>query len=196
MHTIDILFIIAAGFFIFTGVRRGLIGEVFRLAALAVGFCCAFMYYPDIMNKIHFKAQYLAGGIAFLALYLAAALCILGVGWVVKKAVHLTPLGWADHVFGGAIGLLKAAIIFWVICLSISSFPASAARLHANRSIVYKTYKTLPNALKLEDLLRLRNSLKKSVDKNVPRTLLQTKQAIEQLKDKVDSVKNNMPKTR
>jgi membrane protein required for colicin V production len=196
MHTLDILFIVAAAFFIYTGVRRGLIGELFRLVALAAGFCVAFMFYPDLADKIHFNPRYLSGAVAFLLLYLAAALSILGLGWLLKKAVHLTPLGWADYLFGGTIGLLKAAIIFWVVCLSLSSFPASASRLHANRSLVYKTYKQLPGTMKLADMMKLRNSLKKEVDHDVPRKVKQTKQAIEQLKDKVDSVKNSQPKFR
>ena len=99
-------------------------------------------------------------------------------------------------MFGGTIGLLKAAIIFWVVCLSISSFPAGASQLHANRSFVYKAYKTLPGGLKINHLLKLRNSLKKDVDHNVPQKVIKTKQAIEQLKDKVDSVKNSQPKFR
>jgi uncharacterized membrane protein required for colicin V production len=196
MHTIDIVFIAAAAFFIFIGVRRGLVGEAFRLAALIAGFCFAFLYYPDLASRIPFSPRYLAGSVAFLLLYLVAALCILGIGWLVKKAVHLTPLGWADYLFGGAIGFLKVAIIFWVVCLSIASLPASAARLQANRSLVYKTYKQLPNPLKIDHLLKMRKSLKKTVDRDVPKKVIQTKQAIEQLKDKVDSVQSRQPKLR
>jgi len=131
-----------------------------------------------------------------LLLYIIAFLFVLLIGWVVKKAVHLTPLGWVDHIFGGAIGLLKALIIFWVVCLSVSSFPKSADRFHAARSHVYKTYKKLPDALKLVYLTGVRDALKKNVDKDVPRKVLQAKKAIEDLKDKVDSVKSSQPKYR
>src|SRR5664279_672487 len=114
MHTIDILFFIACLFFIITGIRRGLIGEIFRLLALVAGFCAAFLFYAEIARYISFGKPYFPNALAFIVIFLIAALSIIGIGWIIKKIIHLTPLGWADYLFGGILGLAKATFIFWV----------------------------------------------------------------------------------
>jgi uncharacterized membrane protein required for colicin V production len=161
MHIIDILFLAAAGFFIFTGTRRGLIGEVFRLAGLAAGFAVAFLYYKELAGIFRFNPPHAAGALAFTVIFLAVLLAVIATGQLLKKAVHLTPLGWVDSVFGGAIGGAKAVLIFWVICLSLSSFPQSKFAGGVHHSIVFQTYKKLPPAVKLSGLMKKRARFKK-----------------------------------
>ncbi|MCU0608623.1 MAG: CvpA family protein, partial [Chitinispirillaceae bacterium] len=139
MHTFDILFIIGSMFFIIVGVRRGLIGEVFRIIALVAGFLVAFLYFSDLSPYLRFASPSIANPVAFSLIYLATAILILLTGWMLKKIIRLTPLGWVDYSFGGAIGLCKAVILFWIVCLSLSAFPASRAKLNMNRSTVYLT---------------------------------------------------------
>ena len=104
MHTLDIFFCIAAVFFIVIGIRRGLIGELFRLFALIAGFIVAFLYYPDLSRLLNIKNPTIATPLCFSILYLITALSVIGAGWLIRKVVHLTPLGWFDYLFGGAIG--------------------------------------------------------------------------------------------
>ena len=189
MHTIDILFGIAAVFFIVTGVRRGLVGEVFRLFALIAGVAAGFIFYPEVAVVFHFSNQYVSNALAFIVLFLIAALIVLGFGWVIKKIIHLTPLGWIDYLFGGAIGLVKALFIFWVICLSFASFPATVKKMKVNNSIVFAAYKKLPAGVKLDAMLKLRDIAKKNVDKKFPEQVKQTEKKIETLKNSVDSLK-------
>jgi membrane protein required for colicin V production len=191
MHTIDILFFIAAAFFIFIGVRRGLVGEIFRLIALIVGFFAAFLYYQEFATLMRFVPPTVAQATAFTILYIIAAVAILGIGWIIKKVIHLTPLGWVDYLFGGALGLTKTLLIFWIICLSLSAFPLSRPKLNVKGSLVFQTYKKLPPYLSLDGISKVRAALKKNGAYDVPKKIKEASQRIESLKDKVDSVKKN-----
>lgn len=168
MHTLDILFIIAGAFFIFVGVRRGLIGELFRLVALIVGFFVAFLYYPDMAKFCRFNPPYLANAVTFTLIFLIVFLAIIGTGWLLKKIVHLTPLGWVDSFFGGAIGLAKAVFIFWVICLSCASFPLGKFTREVRHSIVFQMYDKLPPRMKLSGVSNLRALFKKNIVPDMP----------------------------
>jgi membrane protein required for colicin V production len=189
MHTIDIFFCIGAIFFIVVGVRRGLIGELFRLLALVAGFFAAFLYYPDLARIFKIASPHVSTALSFAVIYAAVFLAVIGAGWLLRKLVHLTPLGWFDYLFGGLIGLAKTIIIFWVVCLSFSTFPAAVKRMHLNRSLVYKTYTGLPNPLKMDHLIKTRNAIRKNADIGVQQTVKDTRKNIGQLKRQVDSAK-------
>ena len=176
MQILDILFIIAAVFFVAVGIRRGLIGELFRLAALVSGFFIAFLYYQDFAGitgffKVH--PAYLRNAIAFSLIFLIVVLAVIGTGWLLKKIIHLTPLGWADSVFGGVLGLAKAVLIVWVICLSLSSFPQNRFVLNQRRSLVFETYKKLPPGMKLSGITGARNLFKKNTNTTMPQNPVQ-----------------------
>jgi uncharacterized membrane protein required for colicin V production len=160
MHILDILFIAAAGFFIFTGTRRGLIGEVFRLAGLAGGFVVAFLYFKELGQLIRFNPPHVANAAAFTIIFIVAFLAIIAAGRLLKKCVHLTPLGWIDAVFGGIIGGAKSVLVFWVICLSAVSLPPTKFVRDMHQSFVFKTYKKLPPAAKLSGLMKIRAQFK------------------------------------
>lgn len=196
MQILDLLFVIAAAFFVVVGVRRGLIGETFRLAAIIAGFFVAFLYYPELGRVVRFHPTYISNGLAFAIIFVCVALAVIGAGWVVKKIIHLTPLGWVDYIFGGALGFIKTALIFWIVCLSISAFPANRTKSGMTRSVVFKTYQKLPHGIKLDGVTSVRKALKKDIGDGVPRSLLETKQRIEELKKKVDSVKTTETKHR
>jgi uncharacterized membrane protein required for colicin V production len=189
MHTLDIFFCIATLFFVVIGIRRGLIGELFRLFALIAGFIVAFFYYPDLSRILNIKNTTIATPLCFSMLYLATALAVIGAGWLIRKVVHLTPLGWFDYLFGGAIGFAKVAIIFWVVCLSCSTFPLAIKRMHLDRSFVFTAYTKLPKSLKFDGIAKFRDSLKKNGNAEIPRSLQNAQQNIERLKSKVDSAK-------
>ncbi len=72
----------------------------------------------------------------------------------------MTPLGWIDFFFGGAIGLLKTAFLFWILCFALSVFPLGINKMTLHRSMVFQTYKRLPGYLKPAGLARLRETLK------------------------------------
>jgi len=124
MHTLDIILGIITLVFVIIGIKRGLTGEIFRILALIAGFIIAFLYYNEITPLFSSLkiAIHIKNALAFFLLYIAVALLILLIGWLVKKVINMTVFGWFDRLLGAGIGLLKSLIIAWAICLSISSF--------------------------------------------------------------------------
>jgi uncharacterized membrane protein required for colicin V production len=187
MHTLDIFFVIAGIFFIVVGIRRGLIGELFRLVALIAGFIVAFLYYTEVSKLFHFRPPYIANSLSFTLIFIITALAIIGTGWLIKKIVHLTPLGWVDFFFGGAIGLVKCALIFWVVCLSLAAVPQSKFILGLQRSMVFQTYKKLPPVIQRAGITKIRSMIKRDIEEEVPQKLRNVKNQLEQLDKTADS---------
>jgi len=170
MHTLDIIFLIISSIFIIIGIKRGLIGEVIRLSAMIFCFIVAFLYYPDLAARLSLAKIPLSikNGISFLIIYIVTALVIIASGWGFKKIIHLTVLGWIDRVFGAAIGFLKAVLIAWAFCLSVSSFPLKRIENDFGKSLVYRLYKNLPHPVKLNGIIKYRSALKKLKEKEKP----------------------------
>jgi uncharacterized membrane protein required for colicin V production len=161
MHTLDILFIVAAALFVFTGTQRGLIGEIFRLGGLAAGFTVAFLYFKELGRLFGFNPPQVADAAAFTVIFVAVLAAVVAAGLLLKKFVHLTPLGRVDSLFGGVIGGVKAVLVFWVICLSFASLPPTKFVRSQHRSLVYRTYKKLPQEVKVSGLMKMRARFKR-----------------------------------
>lgn len=159
MHTLDILFVVIALVFVIIGIRRGLVSELFRLIALVAGFLAAFLYYPKAAAFLTFVPPPVSLTFAFIVLFIVTALIVLAIGWVIRKMIHLTPLGWIDHLFGGAIGFLKTVFLFWILCFAFAMFPLRIDKMILHRSTVFQIYKKLPGCLKPAGLIRLRKTL-------------------------------------
>lgn len=149
MHTyLDIIILIIAVILSAMGAKRGFISELFRLAAMIVGFFTGYIYHKDLQKFLEFIEipSQITAIFSFLLIFLVTAFSILGLGWVLRKAIHLTLLGWGDRMLGAVLGLLKTALIAWVTCLSLSSIPSPATQTALNNSIVYRLYSTLPRS--------------------------------------------------
>jgi membrane protein required for colicin V production len=160
MHILDILFVVIGIISIIIGIRRGLVSELFRLLALLAGFLSAYLYSRRGAEYLTSVPKQLASTLSFIIIFIAAALIVLGIGWVIRKMVHLTPLGWIDSLFGGVIGLLKTFTFFWMLCLGFTLFPFTISKLTLHHSLVFQTYRKLPGCLKLSGLAELRGMLK------------------------------------
>ena len=194
MHVLDILLAVIALVFVFTGIRRGLIGEIIRFTAMIAGCVIAFLHYHRIAAVAPVKQlplpPHIKNGVAFILVYIACVLAIVAAGWLIKKAVHLTPLGLVDRVAGGAIGLLKAFLIAYVACLSIASLPVK--RIHADfrASYAYKTYSALPDFLSLKNLLKQKAKINTIFEKKPsPEKIHGVKKKFDDFKAVVDSAK-------
>ncbi len=174
MHTLDIIFLVLGIIFLVIGVKRGLSGEIIRVLAMVLGFVFAFVYYSDVVtffSDIKTPLQ-VKNAAAFVAIYIVVVLLILFLGWIIKKLINFTMLGWIDRILGGFVGLLKTALLAWAVCLSISSFHIKSIQTDFSQSIVYSSYKKLPENLHLKALVKAKHSLrnffqsdKESIDK-------------------------------
>ncbi len=182
MHTLDIVFSVFALIFIFIGIKRGFIGEIIRLVAMIGGFFGAFLYYNDLSIVLQFikLPSYIRNALSFTILYIAIALSFIALGWLLKKIVHLTLLGWLDRLLGALLGFLKTVLIAWIVCLSISTFHRTEANF--SKSTVYQVFKSLPSTMRLTELTKTRNHLRKLIDPNYK----------EKVKNKVEKVKSSV----
>ncbi len=160
MHILDILFAVIGIISIIIGFRRGLVSELFRLLALLAGFLAAYLFYRRGSEYLTFVPRQLSSTLSFIVLFIVAALVVLGIGWLIRKMIHLTPLGWIDSLLGGVIGLLKTFTLFWMLCLGFTLFPFAISKLTLHHSLVYQTYRKLPGCLKMSGLTQLREMLK------------------------------------
>lgn len=190
MHILDIILGVFALISIIIGIKRGLSGELIRIAAMVIGFIVAFVYYTDltpyltsIKVPLHIK-----NAVSFFVIYTAVALVILLIGWIVQKIINLSVLGWIDRLLGAVVGLLKTAIVAWIICLSISSFVPNKADNDFSRSIVYKAYSRLPKDLHLKAVLKIRDSIRDYLRLKENKTVENKQEKLESIKNTFDSL--------
>jgi uncharacterized membrane protein required for colicin V production len=146
----------------YMGIRRGFIGEVFRFAAMVAGFFAAFLYYGDLQASMGWLSsnQPFRGAVAFLFIFIAVYLAVVGIGLLLKKFTQMMMLGWFDGALGLTLGLLKASLITWAACLSISSFPFQKVQDEFGTSVVYKTFNALPGSLSLSGMERMKDAIR------------------------------------
>jgi membrane protein required for colicin V production len=113
----DIFLLIPLGIGAVQGYRRGLLLEVASLLALVLGVIGGLALLNDAIPLVR---QYVGEAFGMLPL-VSFVLVFAAIGWgvhlvsgLLRKAVHLTPLGLLDSLGGAASGLLK-----WVLGLSL-----------------------------------------------------------------------------
>jgi len=193
MHALDIVLAIVGCIFVVIGIKRGLIGEIIRLTAMIAGVFVAFIYYHDVAQLRMLRSLPLQGevkhGLSFILIYIVCAVVIIAIGWVIKKIVHCTPLGWIDRLLGALIGVLKTLLIAYVVCLSISTLPVRRIQSDFKSSIVLKAYHALPKAFTLKSLLKKRGQVRTMIIKKPSSDKESLQKKIKTFKAVVDSAK-------
>ena len=106
------------------GLIRGLIREVFALAALLTGITVAAWNYATVSLWLaRWIPQPTSASIAaFLLLTLAVTLGVLLVGRLVRSAAHLVGLGLVDRLAGAVFGLARACVLGAAILMACITF--------------------------------------------------------------------------
>ncbi len=128
MNLLDLAILIFVGFFLFRGIKNGLIRETFTLIALAGGLLCAVVSVKvgvGLIKGLTEVPALLAIFISFVLIFLVAYLIIRVVGAIIRGLVHLSLLGWIDHLGGFVFGLLQGILFASLIllCLVLLSWP-------------------------------------------------------------------------
>jgi membrane protein required for colicin V production len=174
------------------GVRRGLVEELFRMFAVVASFAAAFFLLRPVAAALGFL--HLPGpvsrAVAFVAVYLACLITVLLAGKIVKKIIHLTPLGMVDRIAGGTLGALKALFVCWIAVALISLSPLKRRSPFFTRSLfVSYTEKITPDlAVPMPGDL-LKESLKKASHAKPSKTITSVQRKIETFRAMVDSAK-------
>ncbi len=190
MHVFDIIILIVLGVYVLLGIKRGFIEEIFHLLAMLGGFIGAYLSYPLIFSQLHFlkTSQQAKTIVSFVLAYIIIALVLLVTGWLLKKVVHLTPLGLIDRIVGGSIGFLKAFIFIWIFVLSVTLLPSSTLKKSFTASFTYRLIDRIPMQLKVPHSGSLKKSYKK-LKKSIPLDKInKTKKNIDQLRSVMESL--------
>jgi uncharacterized membrane protein required for colicin V production len=193
MHLADIIFLVLAAVFIGIGIWRGLVSEAARLLAVVIGFAVASAFYRSLAAWLSFLPGSLAAYTiaSFILIFVAAALATLAAGWVVKKVVHLTVLGWVDGLCGGVIGLVKAFIVAWVACLIVAALPAPGVHAFFSGSVTYGVCRKLPLQLRLPGVKAAERSIENIM---AEKPISELPRRFQQFRSTVDSVRNDTRK--
>jgi membrane protein required for colicin V production len=128
MNTLDYAILIGAGLFFFLGVYWGLIRQVLSIVGLVVGVAAAGRYGPEVAGWLSsFIADpLLAGAIGFLGVLLLVSAGASLIASALRIFAGLLFLGWLDHLLGGVLGLVQAALASAALLVGMVAFPLSA----------------------------------------------------------------------
>jgi membrane protein required for colicin V production len=114
------------------GIKRGLVKELVMIAGLILGFYFASAKYP-LLEKYLFKSAVTLTHhiISFLIILIVVFFVIYLIGLLLKKIIQLIMLGWLDKILGSIAGLVKGAIIIWLLLMLIMTiFPKTQQSLN------------------------------------------------------------------
>jgi membrane protein required for colicin V production len=154
MTALDILLLLPLAVGTVKGYRRGLVLEVVSLLAFVLGVVGGLSLLSAAIPVVRSYLGELFGLLPLVAFLLVLVAIMWGVhlvGGVVKKAVHLTPLGLLDNLMGAAAGCLK-----WLLGLSLllhgtalAGLPLLAPGLMAGSVVLPWVQAATPLALQL-----------------------------------------------
>lgn len=122
MTLLDVGVIAIALFFLVRGIWVGFVRQLASIAGLLLGFIIAGNYYKQFSKFLSpIVASPQAGFlITYGLLFLLVFLSVVAFGFLLKKVMTLSLLGWFDRVLGGFFGLSKAVIVATVFFMAIS----------------------------------------------------------------------------
>ncbi len=151
MTYIDLIFgVILIAAFVF-GLIKGLVRQIFSLAALFLGVYCAFKFSG-------FVGSYISGwlntneiwisSVAFLITFILVLIGVVLIGKLAERFVSFAALGFFNRLFGGIFGMAKIILIACVVLFVAESLNSkyplfSSDKLEA--SLCYKPLKTIEN---------------------------------------------------
>jgi membrane protein required for colicin V production len=135
---LDILLVLILGTALVLGIIKGLVRQIVGILAVFVGLILAIAFYAVLASAFttltdnQTMTQFLSFGFIFVVVLVA--------GWLIGRMFHRAikgPLKLLDHVFGGAFGLLKGALICGVLVFALLVLPVNSSALKSSRIAPY-----------------------------------------------------------
>ncbi len=126
MNVIDIVLGVFIIVLAIRGLIRGLIKEIFGLAALIGGVVLSDMFGKQFGNVIYHHltvSPFVAYVSSFFIIFIVVYLGFLLIGYVLSNIIKAIQLGWLDRTFGFAFGALKAFLLIAVFVFVVKNFP-------------------------------------------------------------------------
>jgi len=128
MNAIDFGVIAIILVFLVRGIWIGFVRQLASLAALILGYLFAGRYYEQISPRLSsvIPSPQLCFLVTYALLFLAVFFGVMALGFVLKKVMSLSLLGWFDRCMGGIFGLVKAGVFASVLFMALSGLLADA----------------------------------------------------------------------
>ena len=133
MHWLDILILTIVLFFFLIGVSRGLINQIFSLAAVVGGIISGLLFY-DLAGKLLIEknlveTQSSALLIGFISVVILAFVIIQILGWIATRLIGKLHLGWLNRLAGGVVGIVIGVVVTFLVLswLNISVITSESA---------------------------------------------------------------------
>jgi len=150
---IDYFFYLIILIAVIKGFFRGLIKEVFKIAAVGCGAAAAFVFSKQaaLYFAIKFDQPYFVWiVIAAVCIYLTVFLVISAVAYFIERIVESAELSGLNRIAGAAFGFCKVLIIVFFVFYFLNYIP-TFTKLVAH-STIQKIYLKLRPAVKLPDI--------------------------------------------
>ncbi len=123
----DILILIVVLLFAFSGVRRGMMWELFTAIGLALGFLLVYAFRSDFQNLVvrftpeGWPRQWVSV-LVFLAAFLVVYLGFAAIGGKIHNKLEKTAFKWPDRVLGVLAGIAKGIVLIGLLVIATEWF--------------------------------------------------------------------------
>lgn len=125
MNWLDITIAAIIALFTLVGFSRGLVSQLFSIAALLGGLAIGFIFY-DVLGDVFIRERLvenksIANVGAFIVLAFAAYVIIQTAGWITSRLIGTLHLSWLNRICGGLVGAVMGAVAAFLLssCLSL-----------------------------------------------------------------------------
>ncbi|MBI5739764.1 MAG: CvpA family protein [Nitrospirae bacterium] len=120
------------------GVWKGLIKQVVSLGGVILGYIIAANYYERLARFITAGDPGIRRIAGFAAIFISVVLLFTIAGWLMESLLKGVRLNWINRTCGGALGLLKGALIVMIVTVVLLAFlPAGSRLLTESRLLPY-----------------------------------------------------------
>ena len=192
MSSIDIAVLLVLAAFLLNGIRKGAFSEIFGLIGTFGGIAAGILLTPalsQVLRDYLEMPRILAHIVCFTAVFVSFYFLSKMLAGMLKSLSEKLQLGWLNKTGGGAISMLKGAIMMSLVLMYASYLPIddTLEKIEDNSSLYPYIYRIVPKLYQyigdkddLEDLPKhIRKILKKGREKIIDDT-------IEDIKDEVE----------
>lgn len=135
---LDIIILVLLAITLVLGLIKGFVRQVIGIAAVIVGLILAARYYHRFSSIFGgaFASEKWASLIAFVLIFVIVLALGALISFLLRKLL-LGPLRFADHLFGGVLGLVQGVLISGVVVFALLAFPVSKSLLMESRLAPY-----------------------------------------------------------
>ncbi|GJM16581.1 MAG: hypothetical protein DHS20C13_19080 [Thermodesulfobacteriota bacterium] len=188
MNWIDIAVYIIIGFFVVIGMTRGLVKQIFSIAALIGGIIIGLIFY-DVFAVMFIKDnlvnnESIANVGAFLIVSFLSYILIQILGWITTKLIGSLHLSWLNRLGGAVMGTIIGAIAAFLFISTVTLIVSNNdAAVSSSTTIPYlnATYEKVKSKLP-EDLKESLNRSKELIREEGLKAAMRIKES-EQIKE-------------